>query len=97
MKNDEVMQAKRLVSLMEKHSNNAVDNNAITRINQMGTITTIPSDGTHIYTVKIDDDTFQIPARSDLNLSVGNIVIIMCFNGNINQRWIIDKKDWNVW
>jgi len=93
----ELITAKRLVDAMKKHANNAISNDAITKIHQMGVVTEVPIDGTHIYTIEINDEIFKIPCRSDLNLSIGNIVIIMCFNGNKSQRWIIDKKDWTSW
>ena len=93
----EISFGKRFARAMQKHSNDAVENNAITRMNSMGVVTVAPIDGSNIYTIKINDEIFKIPARSNLDLSVGNIVIIMYFNGNSNQSWIIDEKDWNCW
>lgn len=93
----QVEQAKRLVKAIQTHANNEIESNAITRIHGQGVITKVPTDGSGIYDVKINDDVFQIPANKNLTLSVGNLVIIMYFNGNINQPWIICKKDWNIW
>lgn len=93
----QVEQATRFVKAMQKHTNNEIENNAITRIHGQGVIHSTPTDGSSIYEVKINDEIFQIPARTDLILSVDNVVIIMYLNGNINQPWIIDRKDWSIW
>ena len=93
----DVDQANRLIALMKTHAEKEINTNAIKRMNQIGRITGLPTIDEPRYLVSIDGDIVKLPCRSDLNLAIGNIVIIMAFNGNINQRWIFDKKDWTSW
>lgn len=90
MKPNEVDIAKRLKSLIQKHSDEAVINNSIQSIHRQGYITQILSN--NIYTVMIDKQEYDIEAREGLNLIINDTVIIMLFNGDINRPWIIDKK-----
>lgn len=87
-------QAQRLVDLMATHGESAVNNSAITRTHMEGTISAIPTDGTNIYQVLINGEIYKIPAKAGLSLSVGNIVIIQLFNGNINKKWIDCVRPW---
>jgi membrane protein implicated in regulation of membrane protease activity len=95
MSNSIVQQSDKLVRLTRMLASNEVNNNSIQKVNQTGTITSIIDANNNLYEVKIDGETFQIYARENLTLSVGNIVIISLYNGDINKRIIDFKKPKN--
>lgn len=55
-----------------------------------GIIETINVDST--YTVKINDEVFDIKTREGLVLNVGDIVMICVPNGNFNNKFIDMKR-----
>lgn len=85
----------KLIKLMKINASNEVNNNSIQKVNQTGIITSIIDASSNLYEVKIDGEIFQIYARENLTLSVGNIVIISLYNGDINKRVIDFKKPKN--
>lgn len=83
-----------LIDAMKTHSKNEVQNNAIQRDYIEGFITALPSNGSNIYTVMINNEEYQVPTRDGLVLNVHDIVIIALFNGDFNKKWIDLKRPW---
>ena len=89
---DLVSLADKLNDLMQTHSSKEIKENTIDRIHQIGVITAIIDASTNLYEAKINGDVFQLYANSYLTLGVKDIVVVTSFNGDINKRWISDKK-----
>lgn len=83
-----------LIDAMKTHSKNEVQNNAIQRDYIEGFITALPSSGSNIYTVMINNEEYQVPTREGLNLVLHDIVIIALCNGDFSKKWIDLKRPW---
>jgi len=88
--------AQSIVNAMEKLASINIDNNAITALHRIAYITSL-ADADGRFTVMYQNQTYRVPARDNLSLAINDIVILTCFNGDINKSYIDIKKTWTCW
>lgn len=79
--------ANMIINIAQQHSNSAVNNNAVTNINQTATITGLPTSSDPRYTVIYNGQNYKVPCPSYLgSLAIGDVVILYFYNGESQKK-----------
>ncbi|HBA03558.1 MAG TPA: hypothetical protein DCW51_06155 [Clostridium sp.] len=88
--------ADKLVELIEGVITRMLPNMAISTINKLGIIKSLPNSDNE-YTITINGEDYQnIPAKNGQTYSINDVVVLSMYNGN-TQKMIIDYKKPKRW